>query len=102
MPGVEIFPVSKKSQNSLYEGAVPVGGELGTSTSKFCVDDKVVMFSSVVGDALTPILEENWRRMNRSRDRRWIRNLAIWDDKRGDWRYVGAMTRSSETPNSYP
>ncbi|GIW71544.1 MAG: hypothetical protein KatS3mg102_1086 [Planctomycetota bacterium] len=84
---------------SLYQGAVPVGGELGTSTSKFCVDDKVVMFSSVVGDALTPILEENWRRMNRSRDRRWIRNLAIWDERRGEWRYVGAMTRSSETPN---
>lgn len=82
-----------------YANVIPVGGELGTSTSKFCVDDQVVCFSSVVGDALTPTLEENWRRMNRSRDNRWIRNLAIWDDKRGVWRYVGAMTRSSEKPN---
>ncbi|HVY62458.1 MAG TPA: hypothetical protein VHF22_12435, partial [Planctomycetota bacterium] len=36
---------------------------------------------------------------NRSRDRRWVRNLAIWDDRREVWRYVGAMTRSSEKPN---
>lgn len=90
--------MSKKSQ-SPYDNVVPAGGELGTSTSKFCVDDQIVCFSSVVGDALTPTLEENWRRMNRSRDARWIRNLAIWDDKRAVWRYVGAMTRSSEKPN---
>jgi len=83
----------------LYRDAVAVGGELGTSTSKFCCDDEVIVFSSVVGDALSPSLEENWRRMNRSRDRRWIRNLAIWDDRRQAWRYVGAMTRSSEKPN---
>jgi hypothetical protein len=83
----------------LYREAVAIGGELGTSTSKFCCDDQVVVFSSVVGDALTPSLEDNWRRMNRSRDRRWIRNLAIWDDRRQAWRYVGAMTRSSEKPN---
>jgi hypothetical protein len=83
----------------LYRDAVAIGGELGTSTSKFCCDDEVVVFSSVVGDALSPSLEENWRRMNRSRDRRWIRNLAIWDDRRQAWRYVGAMTRSSEKPN---
>lgn len=83
----------------LYRDAVAIGGELGTSTSKFCCDDEVVVFSSVVGDALSPSLEDNWRRMNRSRDRRWIRNLAIWDDRRQAWRYVGAMTRSSEKPN---
>ncbi len=83
----------------LYRDAVAVGGELGTSTSKFCADDQVIVFSSVVGDALTPSLEDNWRRMNRSRDRRWIRNLAIFDDRRQAWRYVGAMTRSSEKPN---
>jgi hypothetical protein len=82
-----------------YADVVPVGGELGTSTSKFCVGDSVVIFNSVVGDSLTPTLEENWRRMNRSRDNRWIRNLAIWDDARKVWRYVGAMTRSSEKPN---
>lgn len=83
----------------LYRDAVAIGGELGTSTSKFCCDDEVIVFSSVVGDALSPSLEENWRRMNRSRDRRWIRNLAVWDDRRQAWRYVGAMTRSSEKPN---
>jgi hypothetical protein len=90
--------VTNKSQDP-FANVVPVGGELGTSTSKFCVDDQVVVFNSVVGDALTPTLEENWRRMNRSRDTRWIRNLAIWDDLRNTWRYVGAMTRSSEKPN---
>ena len=67
------------ASQELYREAVAVGGELGTSTSKFCADDQVIVFSSVVGDALTPTLEENWRRMNRSRDRRWIRNLAIYD-----------------------
>ena len=87
------------ASQELYREAVAVGGELGTSTSKFCADDQVIVFSSVVGDALTPTLEENWRRMNRSRDRRWIRNLAIYDDRREVWRYVGAMTRSSEKPN---
>jgi hypothetical protein len=87
------------ASQDLYRDAIAVGGELGTSTSKFCADDQVIVFSSVVGDALTPTLEENWRRMNRSRDRRWIRNLAIWDDRRQVWRYVGAMTRSSEKPN---
>ena len=83
----------------IYRDAVAIGGELGTSTSKFCCDDVVVVFGSVVGDALTPTLEENWRRMNRSRDRRPIRNLALYDDRRQAWRYVGAMTRSSEKPN---
>jgi hypothetical protein len=87
------------ASQELYRDAIAVGGELGTSTSKFCADDQVIVFSSVVGDALTPILEDNWRRMNRSRDRRWIRNLAIWDDRREAWRYIGAMTRSSEKPN---
>jgi hypothetical protein len=91
------MPVS--ASHDLYRDAVALGGELGTSTSKFCADDQVVVFSSVVGDALTPSLEDNWRRMNRSRDRRWIRNLAVWDDRREGWRYVGAMTRSSEKPN---
>lgn len=89
----------KTSTPSPFTDVVALGGELGTSTSKFAVDDRVVVFSSVIGDALTPILEENWRRMNRSRDQRWARNLALWDDKRQTWRYVGAMTRSSETPN---
>jgi len=87
------------ASQELYRDAIAVGGELGTSTTKFCADDQVVIFSSVVGDALTSSLEDNWRRMNRSRDRRWIRNLALWDDKREGWRYVGAMTRSSEKPN---
>jgi len=77
---------------------VAVGGELGTSTSKFSDAACVVCFSSVVGDALSEPLEDSWRRMNRSSDRRWIRNLAIWDEARKVWRYVGAMTRSSQRP----
>lgn len=79
-----------------YEGVVPVGVDLGTSTSKFCDGSRVLYFSSVAGDPLTDQLEESWRRMNRSADRRWLHNLAIWDERRGGWRYVGAMTRSSQ------
>src|SRR5512143_1070474 len=77
---------------------VAVGGELGTSTSKFSDASCVVCFSSVAGDALSEPLEDSWRRMNRSLDRRWIRNLAIWDEARKAWRYVGALTRSSQRP----
>jgi hypothetical protein len=76
-----------------------VGGELGTSASKFCCDDTMVLFSSVVGDALSADMEKSWRMMNRSSDDRWIKNLAIFDDSRNAWRYVGAMTRSSEKTN---
>ena len=75
---------------------VAVGGELGTSASKFCCDDVMVLFSSVVGDALSETMEKSWRMMNRSADNRWIKNLAIFDENRNAWRYVGAMTRSSE------
>jgi hypothetical protein len=84
-----------------YEGVVAVGGDLGTSTSKFSDGSRVVCFSSVAGDPLTEQLEQSWRRMNRSTDHRWIRNLAIWDDRRGGWRYLGAMTRSSQRPQWY-
>jgi len=79
-----------------YEGVVPVGVDLGTSTSKFCDGSLVLYFSSVAGDPLTDQLEKSWRRMNRSNDHRWLHNLAIWDEARGAWRYVGAMTRSSQ------
>jgi hypothetical protein len=75
---------------------VAVGGELGTSASKFCCDDVMVLFSSVVGDALSENMEKSWRLMNRSPDNRWIKNLAIFDENRNAWRYVGAMTRTSE------
>jgi hypothetical protein len=75
---------------------VAIGGELGTSASKFCCDDTMVLFSSVVGDALSDRMEKSWRLMNRSTDDRWIKNLAIFDETRNAWRYVGAMTRSSE------
>ena len=76
-----------------------IGLELGTSTSKFCVDDTMVVFSSVVGDPLTSKQEKTWRLMNRSKDDSWIRNLAIYDDSRKSWRYVGAMTRNSAKQN---
>ncbi|MBF0314613.1 MAG: hypothetical protein HQK50_09670 [Oligoflexia bacterium] len=79
--------------------ATPIGCELGTSASKFCCDDTLVIFSSVVGDSLTEKMEESWRLMNRSKDSRWARNLAIFDDSRNSWRYVGAMTRNSERVN---
>ncbi len=78
---------------------IPVGGELGTSTSKFCCDDKIVVFSSVVGSPLSESMEKSWRLMNRSPDKRWIRNLAVFDESRNSWRYVGAMTRNSEKLN---
>ena len=78
---------------------VAVGGELGTSASKFCCDDTMILFSSVVGDALSDNMEKSWRLMNRSPDNRWIKNLAIFDESRNAWRYVGAMTRSSEKTN---
>ena len=74
---------------------VAIGGELGTSASKFCCDDTMVIFSSVVGDALSERMEKSWRMMNRSADTRWIKNLAIFDEARNAWRYIGAMTRSS-------
>lgn len=79
-----------------YEGVVPVGVDLGTSTSKFCDGDRVLYFSSVAGDPLTEQLEKSWRRMNRSADQRWHHNLALWDPSRDGWRYMGAMTRSSQ------
>jgi hypothetical protein len=79
-----------------YEGVVPVGVDLGTSTSKFCDGTNVLYFSSVAGDPLTDQLEKSWRRMNRSTDHRWAHNLAIWNEVRGGWRYIGAMTRSSQ------
>ncbi|MEI7635968.1 MAG: hypothetical protein WCJ37_01570 [Syntrophus sp. (in: bacteria)] len=75
---------------------VAIGGELGTSASKFCCNDTMVLFSSVVGDALSENMEKSWRMMNRSSDNRWIKNLAIFDESRNAWRYIGAMTRSSE------
>lgn len=78
---------------------IAVGGELGTSTTKFCADDSLVIFSSVIGNPLTEKMEKSWRLMNRSKDKQWIHNLAIYDDKRNDWRYVGSMTRNSEKVN---
>jgi len=81
-----------------YEGVVSVGVDLGTSTSKFCDGDRILYFSSVAGDPLTDQLEDSWRRMNRSTDRRWHHNLALWDARRETWRYVGAMTRASQRP----
>lgn len=83
------------------DDCVAVGGELGTSTTKFCVDNNLIIFSSVVGDALSPKMEDSWRLMNRSKDKRWIHNLAIYDDKRKTWRYLGSMTRSSNRVNWY-
>jgi hypothetical protein len=59
----------------------------------------MVLFSSVVGDALSDNMEKSWRMMNRSPDDRWIKNLAIFDQNRNAWRYIGAMTRSSEKTN---
>lgn len=79
-----------------YEGVVSVGVDLGTSTSKFCDGTRVLYFSSVAGDPLTDQLEESWRRMNRSTDHRPLHNLAVWDPGRNAWRYIGAMTRSSQ------
>ncbi len=75
---------------------MPVGVDLGTSTSKFSDGSRVLYFSSVAGDPLTEALEESWRRMNRSTDRSWLNNLAIWDESRKTWRYVGSMTRNSQ------
>lgn len=75
---------------------VSVGVDLGTSTSKFADGERVVYFSSVLGDPLTEQLEDSWRRMNRATDRGWLRNLALWDDVRKTWRYVGTMTRNSQ------
>jgi hypothetical protein len=80
---------------------IAVGVDLGTSTSKFCDGRRVLYFSSVAGDPLTEQLEESWRRMNRSTDHRWAHNLAVFDDARGGWRYLGAMTRSSQRPQWY-
>jgi hypothetical protein len=78
------------------EDITPVGVDLGTSTSKFCDGNRVLYFSSVAGDPLTDQLEQSWRRMNRSTDHRWAHNLAVWDEGRSAWRYLGAMTRSSQ------
>jgi hypothetical protein len=79
-----------------FENIVSVGVDLGTSTSKFCDGSRILYFSSVAGDPLTDQLEKSWRRMNRSTDDRWIHNLALWDEDRQGWRYIGAMTRSSQ------
>lgn len=80
-------------------GCLPVGGELGTSTSKFCLGEDIITFSSVVGDVLSDGQEKAWRLMNRSQDQRWIHNLSIFDDKRKSWRYVGQLTRNSGRVN---
>ena len=91
-----VSQASREKTPENYEGTVSVGVDLGTSTSKFCDGEKVLYFSSVAGDPLTDQLESSWRRMNRSSDHRWIKNLAIWDEARKSWRYMGAMTRSSQ------
>ncbi|MBF0360263.1 MAG: hypothetical protein HQK49_04590 [Oligoflexia bacterium] len=85
--------------NDSLKNCTSIGGELGTSSCKFCCDDTIVIFSSVVGDSLTDKMEESWRLMNRSKDGRWARNLAIFDESRSSWRYVGAMTRNSDKSN---
>ncbi|EKD69742.1 MAG: hypothetical protein ACD_47C00013G0004 [uncultured bacterium] len=82
-----------------YADVTPIGGELGTSMSKFCEDGRIIAFSSVIGDGLSDSLEANWQKMNRSTDHRWIRNLAIYDDSKNMWRYVGAMSRNSNQIN---
>lgn len=79
-----------------YDDVVALGADLGTSTSKFCDGERILYFSSVAGDSLTDQLEQSWRRMNRSTDHRWAHNLALWDENRKAWRYMGAMTRSSQ------
>jgi len=84
--------------NETYEDVIAVGVDLGTSTSKFCDGQRVLQFSSVAGDCLTEQLETSWRRMNRSPDHRWAHNLALWDEGRKTWRYLGAMSRSSQRP----
>ena len=95
-----VAPVTDTTTET-YEGVTPVGVDLGTSTSKFCDGERVLYFSSVAGDPLTEQLEEGWRRMNRSSDQRWAHNLALWDEARGGWRYLGAMTRSSQRQQWY-
>ena len=84
---------------SNYDNCVPVGVELGTSTSKFFAEDTMCVFSSVIGEPLTLSQEKSWRLMNRSKDKSWIKNLAIYDENRKTFRYAGAMTRSSEKQN---
>lgn len=84
-----------------YKNVVSIGVDLGTSTSKFCDGSQVLYFSSVAGDPLTEQLENSWRRMNRSTDHRFLHNLALWDDARKGWRYIGAMTRSSQRQQWY-
>jgi hypothetical protein len=91
-------PTRRINVSETYERVVSVGVDLGTSTSKFCDGNRVLYFSSVVGDALTDQLEGSWRRMNRSTDQRPLHNLAVWDAARNAFRYVGAMTRSSQRP----
>ncbi len=86
----------ERAVTETYKGVVSIGVDLGTSTSKYCDGTRVLFFSSVAGDPLTDQLEESWRRMNRSTDQRWIHNLALWDEARKAWRYIGAMTRSSQ------
>lgn len=88
-----------KQQTGKSADCLAIGVELGTSTSKFCADDTIVLFSSVIGDPLTSRQEKSWRLMNRSKDDSWIRNLAVFDETRNSWRYVGAMTRNSEKQN---
>ena len=85
---------SESAEN--YEDVVPVGVDLGTSTSKFSAGSRVLYFSSVAGDPLSDQLETSWRRMNRSTDHRWLHNLALWDEERKTWRYMGAMSRASQ------
>ena len=87
------------TKNKNLKNCVAVGGELGTSTSKFCAEGEIVTFSSVVGDTLTESMEKSWHLMNRSSDTRWIRNLAVYDENRKAWRYVGSMTRNSSRVN---
>lgn len=100
LDGVE-HDTKKNTMPETYDDVLPVGVDLGTSTSKFCDGQRVLYFSSVAGDPLTEQLEEGWRRMNRSSDHRWAHNLSLWDEARGEWRYLGAMTRSSQRQQWY-
>ena len=96
---VEVKKDEERRKEDRRAKCMAIGMELGTSTSKFCAEDTLVLFSSVVGDPLSDRQEKSWRLMNQSKDNSWIRNLAVFDDSRNSWRYVGAMTRNSEKQN---
>ena len=74
---------------------MPIGVEIGTSSSKFCCQEVVVGVGSTVGAAMDDELEQEWVQLNDGVDQGWASNLSVFDPIRKKWFYLGGMASNS-------